>query len=509
MNSTTVLGLQRLREYPSVSILVPVEPGPQLTEVDRLRIQRRIDDLARRLLGDVDAPTTVEVMERLQGLLTELTDQPVGRSVALFASPSTSISHQLHVEVRERTVVDDTFATRDLLDEARRTVAFVAATVSDRMVQAVEAQGDVIAPVKGRGVPLERLPDETDACWERRTVALLRRLGSGPLPLVLFGAGRRVATLVRSGGVEPAAVILGNHDRTPWATLADLARGPLADWAGARNATALHRLDQARGRRRYASGLDEIWSLAGESREPDQGEVSGTMPPDDGETQNPTPPGVERHPLYDHPRIAAVREAIHGIGVSNEYKTRLYHSLYAYADQVVTRPICAPGEGWSDLEAIQQVTMGDMNERWIRTNWFHSPCEPASGEDETTSHGHDGVTAQIGKHQEGTVETGVASSVLISPAYPTELEPVEPPKPPYPRLPDWGRPLINATTRGILSKEYVHACEYNYFVLRRTTPAPRSVKEASPEAQFLIAEAWEMLRSRGLDDSGRPLIRPR
>jgi hypothetical protein len=266
VNSTTVLGLQRLREYPSVSILVPVEPGPQLTEVDRLRIQRRIDDLARRLLGDVDAPTTVEVMERLQGLLTELTDQPVGRSVALFASPSTSISHQLHVEVRERTVVDDTFATRDLLDEARRTVAFVAATVSDRMVQAVEAQGDVIAPVKGRGVPLERLPDETDACWERRTVALLRRLGSGPLPLVLFGAGRRVATLVRSGGVEPAAVILGNHDRTPWATLADLARGPLADWAGARNATALHRLDQARGRRRYASGLDEIWSLAGESR---------------------------------------------------------------------------------------------------------------------------------------------------------------------------------------------------------------------------------------------------
>jgi hypothetical protein len=84
--------------------------------------------------------------------------------------------------------------------------------------------------------------------------------------LVLFGAGRRVATLVRAGGVEPAAVILGNHDRTPWATLAELARGPLADWAGARNATAMHRLDQARGRRRFASGLDEVWSLAEESR---------------------------------------------------------------------------------------------------------------------------------------------------------------------------------------------------------------------------------------------------
>ena len=27
MNTSTVLGIQRLREYPSVSILVPVDPG--------------------------------------------------------------------------------------------------------------------------------------------------------------------------------------------------------------------------------------------------------------------------------------------------------------------------------------------------------------------------------------------------------------------------------------------------------------------------------------------------
>lgn len=266
MNTSTVLGIQRLREYPSMSILVPVDPGQRLSDVDHRRIQRRVDDLARRLLDDVDAATTVEVMERLHALLDEVSEQPAQRSVALFASPSTSIAHHLHIEVRERTVVDDTFATRDLLDELRRTVSFVAATVSDRVVQVFEGAGDVLTPLRRRGLPMERLTDETDASWERRTVALLRRVGSGSLPLVVFGAGRRVATLVRAGGVEPAAVILGNHDRTAWATLAELARGPLADWAGARHAMALHRLDQARGRRKLASGLDEVWSLAEESR---------------------------------------------------------------------------------------------------------------------------------------------------------------------------------------------------------------------------------------------------
>lgn len=266
MNPSTVLSLQRLREYPSVSILVPVEPGPRLADRDRQRIQRRIDDLARRLLGDVDAPTAVEVMERLQDLLADVAEEPAQRSVALFASPSISMAHHLHIEVRERTVVDDTFATRDLLDGVRRTVSFVAATVSEQRVQVLEGAGDLLSPVVARGLPLERLPDETDTCWERRTVSLLRRVGSGQRPMVLFGAGRRVATLVRAAGVEPAAVILGNHDRTPWSTLAGLARAPLAEWAGTRDATALHRLDQARSRRQFASGLDEVWSLALESR---------------------------------------------------------------------------------------------------------------------------------------------------------------------------------------------------------------------------------------------------
>lgn len=266
VNSSTLLGLQRLRDYPSVSILVPVEAGPELTDVDRARIRRRIDDLPRRLDGDVDAETTVEVIERLRVLLDEMCAGPVGRSVALFASPSVSIAHSLHVEVRERTVVDDTFATRDLLDQARRTVAYVSATVSDRLVQVFEGVGDQLSPVQSRGVPMERLPEESDAAWERRTVSLLRRVGAGRQPLVLFGAGRRVATLVRAGGVEPAAVILGNHDRTPWSTLADLAKGPLADWAGTRHAGALHRLEMARSRRRFAAGLDEVWALAQESR---------------------------------------------------------------------------------------------------------------------------------------------------------------------------------------------------------------------------------------------------
>ena len=74
----------------------------------------------------------------------------------------------------------------------------------------------------------------------------------------------------------------------------------------------------------------------------------------------------EPHPLHDHPRIRALREALRDMPVDSRYRSRLYHSLYKYADQIVDRPIYGPGEGWDDLEALQQVTLGDMNERGLR-----------------------------------------------------------------------------------------------------------------------------------------------
>jgi len=49
-----------------------------------------------------------------------------------------------------------------------------------------------------------------------------------------------------------------------------------------------------------------------------------------------------------------------------EHKSRLYAALYKYADQFVERPHYKPEEGWDDLEALQQVTLGDWMEESIR-----------------------------------------------------------------------------------------------------------------------------------------------
>lgn len=70
-----------------------------------------------------------------------------------------------------------------------------------------------------------------------------------------------------------------------------------------------------------------------------------------------------------HPRILQLREGVAVLPVDQEYRIRLYHSIDRYADRLVARPNCVPGEGSADLDVVQALAQADLNERnlmaWI------------------------------------------------------------------------------------------------------------------------------------------------
>ncbi len=74
---------------------------------------------------------------------------------------------------------------------------------------------------------------------------------------------------------------------------------------------------------------------------------------------------LEPNPLRYHPRIVAIRRFVNSLPVPYEYRMRLKRSIHIYADQIIARPVYLTGEGWSDEEAIQQVTLGDWNEETL------------------------------------------------------------------------------------------------------------------------------------------------
>ena len=67
-------------------------------------------------------------------------------------------------------------------------------------------------------------------------------------------------------------------------------------------------------------------------------------------------------PKYNHPKLHALAYTVQRLPIGGFYRAALLRSIDRYADQLIARPACKPDEGWDDLEALQQVTPGDMME---------------------------------------------------------------------------------------------------------------------------------------------------
>jgi hypothetical protein len=64
-----------------------------------------------------------------------------------------------------------------------------------------------------------------------------------------------------------------------------------------------------------------------------------------------------------NPRIEHLHALVAGLPVDEKYREALYRSIDLYADQLINR---LQGDGLDDLEALQQVTLGDMMEMALR-----------------------------------------------------------------------------------------------------------------------------------------------
>jgi hypothetical protein len=84
------------------------------------------------------------------------------------------------------------------------------------------------------------------------------------LPLVVAGVDRNLA-FYKEAARRPdgaAALLAGNHEKTPADVLGKLVWPVFDNAATARRADALVRLDQAVSAHRHASGIDQVWRAA-------------------------------------------------------------------------------------------------------------------------------------------------------------------------------------------------------------------------------------------------------
>jgi hypothetical protein len=272
-----VVRLQAVRGYPSVSVLMSTTPGSVLTGPEAVRLNRLLAQATRRLRAEGPSEEAAAALVSLERLVDAAVGAPTSAALALYAGAGTATALRLPVPVRDRVVVDPSFATRDLVRALHRTPRHVVLVLSSREARLFEGAGDQLRPALSSTFPVReerrRGPDtargrreEQDTAAFLRTVdrALRTYLRLHPAPLVLAGSPRVLAAftglsdnLSRLAGTIPV-----NLSTEPLSVLAERTRPVLEQYLLSRQQEALTLLERRTGARRTASGMVDAWLAA-------------------------------------------------------------------------------------------------------------------------------------------------------------------------------------------------------------------------------------------------------
>lgn len=264
VSASAVLVLQSMTSYPSVSLLMPTRPG-RLREDEAVRLEALRDSVMRRLRQE-GVSSADRMLAELDQLITTAGDVTLDRGLALYVNEHHAQLLVLPIEVKERTVVDPTFATRDLVRALHRTPRHVVLALSAREARLFESQVGSLRPADTTKFPMKACNDKqrkegTEAFLYRVDQALGAHLRLRPGPVVLIAAEPTLSRFTQSSTnlSRLAGKVAGNHITTPLPEVADLVAPHMDAYLASRQDEAVALLEHRRGQDRAILGLESVW----------------------------------------------------------------------------------------------------------------------------------------------------------------------------------------------------------------------------------------------------------
>lgn len=171
MNRALLDQLQQLRSFPSITVLLNTTPGGTPSDDEQATGRRLISEAASRL-GDDDPDGSL--VAQLAELLNSQAGQRAGHAVALCVSSGHAAAVSLGGNVEERVVIDDTFATRDLVADLNRTASYRIIAVSEALVRVFVGDRTRLVEQRDDHWPLLRSDEDNDTHWSRLVSDQLR-----------------------------------------------------------------------------------------------------------------------------------------------------------------------------------------------------------------------------------------------------------------------------------------------------------------------------------------------
>ncbi|MFF3833184.1 chemotaxis protein [Streptomyces sp. NPDC002458] len=283
--------LRTTRPYPALSLTMPTHRRAPDNAQDAVRLRNLVAEAGSRLDADprVSHETGAAVKAQLDRAVAEVDQRRALDSLVILAGPDEYQIWQLPRTAPERVVLSDSYLTRNLVAAKAGAQLFRVLSVSAEHAALWSGTNEVLRVEDGHGFPLrpphENFDPERQArsggapsiyssedtrSFFRAVDGKLRTVqAADPRPLFLVGLPQALSLLEDVGECAKSAVCKVPKGTTAETTAPELAtelKAALDDWRAQKDAAVRDRLDTALGAKTFTSGLDEVWTAAGESR---------------------------------------------------------------------------------------------------------------------------------------------------------------------------------------------------------------------------------------------------
>ncbi len=154
MNQLDIRLLQSMRGYPALSILIPTHRTAPDNQQDPIRVKNLVDEAKERVAQEYTAREASSLLERLDAIVEEIDYNYTLDGLAIFVNMDFARKFYIPFDVEARVVLDETFATRDLVQAMNRTNRYWVIALSEQPTRLFEGTRESLVEVTEHAFPM-------------------------------------------------------------------------------------------------------------------------------------------------------------------------------------------------------------------------------------------------------------------------------------------------------------------------------------------------------------------
>lgn len=285
INRQDLKQLQSLTNIPALSILLPTHRTSPDNKQDPILVKNLVSEATERLSEEFSNRELAPLLQNLETLVSEIDYPYTLDGLALYVSHDFAKLYYLPFPVPARVIIDQTFATRDLVYGMHRSLRYWVLLLSQASTRLLAGTAETLEEVHDENFPMEMtgpggtapLPYHADSSYlDDRHRRFFQQVDSAftfydqdeLLPLIVGGVDRQVSFFqeVSQYTQSITGILSGNFDKATIPELTPQVWSAVQPFREKERVNALQELDDAVSAQRVVSTIGEAWRLAGEGR---------------------------------------------------------------------------------------------------------------------------------------------------------------------------------------------------------------------------------------------------